>query len=358
MIRHCWLLLLIGCAGAPTRPEGPLDRLIATTNAYTSFHLKAEISDGKQTVPVEMAFKAPDRAILKYGTVETGILGGGKSHHILRGSYSALDMTAAIAELKGRYAGLAIGKAPEPVFLLGDGVRARLVAGRLGARLGWLEELRGYKAEGNVYKHGQTEIVLREDGFIERTSLSGTTYTLKSVVVGTPLPDALFELPPTGGLQEMPARMKAAELQDLENAYHRWILETSTADETLDAVVRADLIRKYDPEKLAGVLNESLQKSLAAFRALHPDGKPEFLKEKLAIDRGRAMGSVEIMEDEIQKGFEKDLDGYFRGMSDPPLQKVMLDVARRWNAAVKKQVDEQIRARFAAVFDAAEKPKD
>jgi hypothetical protein len=26
-------------------------------------------------------------------------------------------------------------------------------------------------------------------------------------------------------------------------------------------------------------------------------------------------------------------------------------VARRWQAAVKKQVDEQIRARFAAVFD-------
>src|SRR5436190_15237144 len=334
MIRHCWLLMLIGCAGAPARPEGPLDRLIALSNAHTSFHLKAEISDGKQTVPVEMAFKAPDRAILKYGTVETWILGGGTSHHILRGSYAALDMTAAIAELKGRYPGLATGKAPEPVFLLGDGVRARLVAGRLGARLGWLEELRTYKAEGNVYKHGQTEIVLREDGFIERTSLSGTTFTLKSVVVGTPLPDALFELPPTAGLQEMPARLKAAELQDLENAYHRWNLETSNADETLDALVRVDLARKYDPEKLAAVLNESLQKSLAAFRALHPDAKPEILKDKLVIDHARAMGSVDIMEDEIQKAFEKDLDGYFRGMADPPPQKVMLDVARRWNAAV------------------------
>lgn len=355
MIRYCWLLFLIGCAGSSTRPEGPLDRLIAASNAYSSFHLHAEIDDGRQKVPVEMAFKAPDRAILKYGTVATTVLGGGKSHQYLRGTYSVLETAAALAELKERYPDLAIGKAPEPVFTLGDGIRALLSVGRLGARLGWLEELRVYKAEGNVYRHGQTEIVLRDDGFIERTRLAGTTFTLKSVVVGTALPDALFEPPPTAGLQDASPRLKAAQLKDLDDAYHRWILETSSADDTLDAVVRVDLARKYEPEKLAAVLNESLQKSLAAFRALHPDGKPEILKDKLTIDRARAMASIEIMEGEIEQSFEKELDGYFRGMADPPTPKAMLDVARRWKAAVKKQVDEQIRTRFAAVFDAAEK---
>jgi hypothetical protein len=40
-------------------------------------------------------------------------------------------------------------------------------------------------------------------------------------------------------------------------------------------------------------------------------------------------------------------------MAVPPTQKEMLDVARRWQAAVKV-VDEQIRTRPAAVFDAAE----
>lgn len=358
MIRYCWLLFLCGCAGAsarPSRPEGPLDRLIAKSNAYTSFHLKGEVFDGKQSVAVEMAFKAPDRAILRYGTVSTKFIGGGKTQHFLRGTYSVLDTAALVSQLRQQYPKLHVGAAPQPVFTQGDGVRTVLTDGRLGARLGWLEELRTYKAEGSVYRLGQTEIVLREDGFIERTTLPGSTYVLKSVVIDTALPDSLFELPPTAGLQELAPRLKEAQVHVFEESYRRWILENSTSDETLEALVRIELIRKYEPEKLAAVLNESLQKSLSAYKSLHPDAKPEILKDKLVIDRGRAMGSVEIMEDEIQKVFEKDLDGYFRGMPDPPPQKEMLDIARRWQAAVKKQVDEQIRSRFAAVFEAVQK---
>jgi hypothetical protein len=349
------LLLAAGCAGGSRRPDGPLDRLIEKTNAYPSFHLRGEINDGKQVVPVEMAFKAPGRALLKYGNIATTLQVDGKEIQILRGAQARLDNAAILAGLRERYKGLEVGAAPEPVFLMGDGLRARLIVGRLGARLGWLDELRTYQAEGSLYKHGQTEIVLREDGFIERTSLAGATFTLKDVQIGIPLPDSLFAEPPTAGLQDATARAQVVQLHELEQAVHRWILETSTTDETLETVVRADLIRKYEPEKLAAVLNESLQKSLAAFRTLHPDAKPEYLKDKLVIDRGRAMGSVEIMEDEIQKSFEKDLDGYFRGMPVPPPQKEMLDVARRWQAAVKKIVDEQIRTRFAAIFDAVEK---
>lgn len=348
-------LLAAGCAGGSQRADGPLDRLIEKTNAYPSFHLRAEINDGKQTVPVEMAFRAPDRAMLKYGTIATTLMLGGNETQTLRNSFAQLDNAAALAEIRERYPGLGVGRAPEPVFFLGDGLRARLVVGRLGARLAWLDELRSYKAEGNVYKHGQTEIVLREDGFIDRTSLAGATFTLKEIAIGTALPDSLFETPATSGLQDTTPRARAVQSHELEQAVHRWILETSTADETLETVVRADLIRKYEPEKLVAVLNEGLQKSLAAFRALHPDANPEILKDKLVIDRGRAMGSVEVMEDEMEKAFEKDLDGYFRGMADPPSQKEMLDVARRWKAAVKKVIDEQIRTRFAAVFDAAEK---
>ena len=83
--------------------------------------------------------------------------------------------------------------------------------------------------------------------------------------------------------------------------------------------------------------------------------RPELLKDKLVIERGRALGGVDLIEDEIQKAFEKDLDGYFRGMASPPPSKEMLDVVRRWQAAVKRQVDEQIRSRISAVFDAAQK---
>jgi hypothetical protein len=348
-------LLATGCAGGSRRSDGPLDRLIDKTNAYSSFHLRGEINDGKQVVPVEMAFQAPGRAILKYGSVAVTQMNDGKEIQILRGTQVQFDDAAILAELRDRYKGLEVGSAPEPVFLLGHGLQARLIVGRLGARLGWLDELRTYKVEGNVYTQGQTEIVLREDGFIQSSSLAGATFTLKDVAIGTALPDALFAAPPTAGLQDASPRARVAQVHELEQSVHRWILETSTADETLETVVRADLIRKYEPEKLAAVLNESLQKSLSAFRTLHPDAKSEYLMDKLVIDRGRAMGSVEIMEDEIQKSFEKDLDGYFRGMPVPPPQKEMLDVARRWQAAVKKIVDEQIRTRFAAVFDAVEK---
>lgn len=357
MIRHCWVLALLtaGCAGSGSRPDGPLDRLIDKTNAYTSFHLKAEIHDGKETVPVEMAFKGPDRGMVRYGNRATTIYAGGKLHHFLRGTYYVLDAATATAELKARYPGLEVGRAPEPVFMLGDGIRADVVVGRLGARLSWLEELRIYKAEGNVYRHGPIEIVLREDGFVERSTLPAGSYALKSVEIDGAVPDSLFELPPTAGLQDLSPRIRAAKEAELEGSYRRWILEHSTADATLQALVRVEIVRKYEPEKMTAVLAESLQKSLAAFKALHPDAKPEYLREKLAIDRGRAMGSVEIMEDEIQKSFEKELDGYFRAMPSPPPQKDMLDVARRWNAAVKRTVDEQIRTRFAAVFDSAEK---
>jgi hypothetical protein len=355
MIRYSWLLVLAGCAGAAPRAEGPLDRLIARTNAYPSFHVRGEIFDGKQSVPVELAFKAPDRAVLKYGSVSTTVLGGGKTHFYLRESYLVLDTAALVARLRELYPKLEVGRAPEPVFTQGDGIRLELRDNRLGARLGWLEELRTYQAEGNVYRHGQTEIVLRDDGFIEKASLPGASYTLKSVQVGTALPDSLFEPPPSAGLQEPGARIKEARIHAFEESYRRWILEQSTSDATLEGLIRAELLRKYEPEKIAAVADEGLKKTLTAFKTAHPDARPELLKDKLVIERGRALGGVDLIEDEIQKAFEKDLDGYFRGMASPPPSKEMLDVVRRWQAAVKRQVDEQIRSRISAVFDAAQK---
>ncbi len=357
MIRQVWVVLLLGCASASPREEGPLDRLISKSNAYTSFHLRGEISDGKASVPVEMAFKAPDRALLKYGSVATTILSGGRTHYFLRNTYASVRHAEIIESLKARYPGLEIGAAPEAVFSLGDGVRAMLSVGRLGARLGWLEELKIYKVEDGVYRHGQTEIRLRDDGFIERTSIGGHGFVLKDVAINTALPDSLFEPPPAAGLQGPTLRQSRDLALALDEAYHRWILETSTSDETLNGMVRVDLVAKYEPEKMAELLRESVRKSLRAFHTLKPDAQPDAVKHKIEIERGKAMGNVDIMEEEIQKDFEKALDGYFRGMAVLPPQKEMLDVARRWRAAVKKQVDEQIRRRFEAVLAGAAEPQ-
>jgi hypothetical protein len=353
MIRHFWLLFLFGCAGAATREEGPLDRLITKSNAYASFHLRAEISDGKQSVPIEMAWKAPDRAILKYGAVATTILSGGSVHHFLRGTYTSLPTAPVLAELRERYPGLSIGPAPEAVFTLGDGVRAQLGLGRLGARLGWLEDLKTYKVEGNVYKHGQTVIELREDGFIGRTEMAGTRFIVKDLAINQPVADSVFALPPTAGLQDVGARSQIDFARGLDESYHRWILETSTDDNTLETLIKIDLARKVEPEKMAALLSESVQKGLKAFHLLHPDARPQVMRDKLAIDHGRAMGNLEILEEELHKEYEKTLESYFRGMAVAPPQKETLDVARRWQAALKRQVDAQIRKRFEAVFEAA-----
>jgi len=357
MIRQVWVVLLLGCASAPSPEEGPLDRLIAKSNAYTSFHLRAEISDGKSSVPIEMAFKAPDRALLKYGNVATTILSGGRTHYFLRNTYASVHHVEIIDSLRAKYPGLEIGRAPEAIFSLGDGVRAMLAVGRLGARLGWLDELRTYKAEDRVYRHGQTEIQLRDDGFIERTSIAGHGFVLKDVAINTSLPDSLFELPPTAGLQGPTARQTRDYVFSLDEAYHRWVLETSTSDEALNGLIRVDLAAKYEPEKMAELLRESVRKSLKAFHTLKPDAQTDAMKHKIEIERGKAMGQVDIMEEELQKEYEKALDGYLRGMAVIPPQKEMLDVVRRWHAAVKKQVDEQIRRRFEAVFAGAAEPQ-
>ena len=129
------------------------------------------------------------------------------------------------------------------------------------------------------------------------------------------------------------------------------MLKTSTADETLDTLIRVDLLRRYEPEKMIAIARESLMKRLAAFNVLHPNARPEVTRDQVQMERGKMLASIEIMEEEIQKEFEKVLDGYYRNMSVQPPQKEMLDVARRWHAAVKRQVEEQIRKPIEAVFD-------
>jgi hypothetical protein len=356
MWRHAWIVLLVGCAGAPPREEGPLDRLVSKSNAYTSFYLRGEITDGKQSVPIAMAYQAPGRALLQYGNVMTTILVDGTVHQILRGTHSTVSYADVVSELKARYPGLEIGRAPEPIFSMGDGVRALLSVGRLGARLGWLDELRTYQATGNIYRHGQTEIELRDDGFIARTSIAGHGFVLKDVTINS-IPEGLFVLPTTDKLTPPAPNFQQDAKRSLAESYRRWILETSTTDETLNALIGIDLAAKYEPEKMVELLRQSVRKSLNAFYALKPDAQPEAIRHKVEIERGKAMGSVDIMEEEIQKEFEKALDGYLRGMAVIPPQKEMLDVLRRWKAAVKRQVDEQLRRRFEAVFAEAALPQ-
>jgi hypothetical protein len=363
MIRHAWILLLAGCAlDAEKGPEeGPLDGLRRTTNAYASFRWKAELTDGKQTVPIEIAWKAPDRGFLRYGSSYAVSLSADRARYLTRQGTALLKVDEEIAALRERYGNLPTGEPPTVVFALGGweallagrGLRATAGYGRLGTRLGWLTELKGYTAEGRVYRREAVEIELREDGFIERAKV-GNKAELKalSVEVGTELDDAVFELPVKEGTPEMPTDAREDLVRSLDDAYHRWALETDSGGGTIERLVRVDLARRYEPEKMVAVLRESLAKSVATWKEQNPE-KPEVLREKIEIDRGKALGSVTVMEKEILDEFERRLDRYLRGMSPLPPARRMKETAERWKEAVAEEVDRQIRKPFSRVFDEA-----
>src|SRR6185436_17116869 len=113
--------------------------------------------------------------------------------------------------------------------------------------------------------------------------VAGTRFVLKDVAINQPVADAVFALPPTAGLQDVGPRSQKDFARGLDEAYHRWVLETSIEDETLEALIRVDLARQYEPEKMAALLGESVRKGLKAFHLLHPDARPQVVKDKLAI---------------------------------------------------------------------------
>ena len=76
-----------------------------------------------------------------------------------------------------------------------------------------------------------------------------------------------------------------------------------------------------------------------------------YLREKLEIDKGKTLGSVEVMEKDIQANFERALDRTFRAMPAPPPRAFMKDVADRWREAAARVVRRRIHEPFEKVFD-------
>jgi hypothetical protein len=355
--------LAAGCAAPaapPTPAESRLDALRARTNAYGTFHYTAELSDGKTTVRVELGWRAPDRAFLRYGPSYAIYFTGGVGHYYAKQGYLRFDAAAELARLRKEYGDVHTGGEPELGFtltqwealLFGKGLRATLGLQRAGARLSWPAELRRWTPEGAVYRKDLIEMELREDGFPARVQAgSSARLEAKEVVVDAPLDDALFEPPAREGLPDLPPGARDDLLRALEDAFRRWALETDAGDATLAALVRADLARLYEPEKMTQVLKEGLDKSLETWKTENPGARAELLREKLLIDKGKTLGSVDVMEKDIQGNFERALDRTFRGMPEPPPRAFMQDVAARWRAATTREINRQIRAPFEKVFD-------
>jgi hypothetical protein len=363
-MRALFLLTLAGCAAAakaPTPAETRLDALRTASNAYRSFHYVGELADAKTSVRIELGWRAPDRAFLRYGPSYAIYYAGGVAHYYYKQGYLRFDAAAALARLRKEYGDVPTGGEPEPAFtltqwdalLFGRGLRATLGLQRLGARLSWLAELRRWASEPPLYRKDLVEITLRDDGFIDLLKAGSTaTLTAKEVLIDVPLDDALFEPPSREGLPDLPPAARDDLVRALEDAFRRWALETDASDRTIAALVRADIARTYEPDKMAAVLKEGLDKSLETWKTENPDARAELLREKLTIDKGRTLGSVDVMERDIQATFERALDRTFRGMVDPPPRAFMQDVVARWNAATTRELKRQIREPFEKIFDA------
>lgn len=357
------LLLLSGCAAstavAPPAEAG-LERLRKTSNAYASFHYVAEITDGKQTVRVELGWRSPDRAFLRYGPSYAIYYAGSTARYYHKQGTLVFDAGAELERLRKEYPGVSIGGDAELAFLLsrwealipGQGLHAALGFQRLGARLGWLTELAAWPSEGLVFRKDPLEIELRPDGFPARVKAGASAeLTAKEVKIDVPLDDALFEPPSKEGLPELPAVARENLVRSLEDAWRRWALETDATDRTLEVLVRADVARLYDPPKMLEILKESIDKSVATWKAENPNAAAELLREKLKVDQGKTLGSVDVMEKEILATFDRFLDRTFRGMIPVPPRAYMQDVASRWQSLAAREVERQIRGPFERAFE-------
>ncbi len=359
MRRSALAILLAGCsAGAPPaepEPGNPLDRLRERTNAYSSFHYQAELVSGKETVAVEMAWRAPDRAMLRFGSYSVVFAGGTARYSDANGACS-VDHDAELARLAKEYGVAPRGRSCAPLFVLGrwDNLvrgrppRATILYGRPGARLAWLDELRTFERAGAAWRQGIVEIELSEEGFIRRAQVGPATLEMKRLAVDGSVGDALF-LPP-GGDRGAPEASRSTLLRVLEDSFQRRVLEDEPDDATLDALVRTDLTRRYLPAPMVQALKEGLKKTLDGYRKQNPDAQPELIRAKVELEKDKALGSVEVMEHEIQEQFERDLDRHLRAMTPVPPADSMKSLAGRWRAAVTRQVDAQIRRPFEGVF--------
>lgn len=347
------MLLASGCVGAggPPREPGPLEKLRAKTNAYASFHYKAELTDGKVTVPIEMAWRAPDRAILRYGQSYAILFADGVETRVEKKSTCRLPVSEMLETLKKDYGDL-LPTPPTISFILsnwdlpmrGQGLVAALDLRPSGSRLGWIDEVLSRPLSGDVRQWGMIEWSLRDDGFLDRVKMGSTvSLAMKELTIGEPVDDAVFALPAPEGMIDITESRKVQRMEQMEESWHRWVLAARPDPSALEALVRTDLVRRIEPPKLIEFQRKNLDETIEAFRKQQPDASPEAVRERVEIARGKAKGSVEIMEEDLQKDFSRRLDRYLGGRASS-------DLEQRWRTAVARQIDLQIRRPLDQIF--------
>jgi hypothetical protein len=351
------LLVAAGCS-APPAPREPTqqEKLRSRSNAYTSFHYKAELSDGQRTVPIEIAWRAPDRALLRYGPNHLTLFAGGVEHRLERKNYASFDYAAVLEGLKKTYGDL-LPAPPQIGFMLGNwamptqgrGLLAAIDFRPLAPRLGWLDEVATRPGEGHLHRWGAIEWDLRDDGFLEHVKIgTSAELTMKELSIDRPVDDAVFELPSLEGTTNLSENRRPQRVEELDEAFHRWALEARPEAQVMEALIKADLSRRFEPEKMVEIQRKNLEDEIETFRKQKPDAPPAALRERTEIARGKTMGTLGIIEEDLQQDFGRRLERFFGGRPSPA-------VTELWSATVARQVDLQIRRPLDRVF--AEKLK-
>jgi hypothetical protein len=351
------LLLAAGCAAPPPpRAETPLEKLRAKTNAYASFHYQAELTDGKRVVPIEIAWRAPDRALLRYGPNFTIVFADGTAHYLLKKNYFSINTAEMFEALRQSYGDL-LPAPPQIVIVLGNwdmpikgmGLLAAMEVRPLRSRLGWLDEVMSHSKEGTVHRWGAIDWELREDGFLEHVKIgSSAELVMKELTIDQPVDDALFAVPPHEDAADTSEGERRKRSEQLDEAFHRWVLEARPDAAAMEALVKVDLARRFEPAKMVEIQRKNLEDDLEAFRKQKTDSTPAMLRERTEITRGKTQANVDLMEEDLQKDFARRLDRYVGRKPTP-------EVSERWHATVARQVDLQIRRPLDQVF--AEKLK-
>src|SRR6185295_14217630 len=121
------------------------------------------------------------------------------------------------------------------------------------------------------YEWGLIQWTLREDGFPEKVTMgSSASLTMTELSIDRPLEEAVFALPPTEGMTDLSESRRTQRLEQLEESYHRWVLESRPDAAALEALVRIDLARRVDPSKMIEFQRKVLDDALEALRKQQP----------------------------------------------------------------------------------------
>jgi hypothetical protein len=240
-----------------------------------------------------------------------------------------------------------------------------------------------FRRDGDGRFQPGLEIMLDENGFLERVRVippsrgsrphPGFTLRLTSLTVDAPIDDAVFERPAPKdyidrsdegverlrtmlvdsvqrGLLESVARRFEGEWDALDDA------RRAAIQELFESVLRVDVPRDYETEKLIQLLKVNLDKTLAQYRRekeVHANPK-QFAKathEKMRVGRESYLADVDVMEMKTLADYGKFLERAFREFSAPAPGRVRDGLARLWAEGLRHQIDVQIRQPFASAFD-------